>query len=322
MADHAEPENAERRADSLEAAVAPVAATPAIAEISAPMLDVHAPHEVVRTWKDFLIHIATIVIGLLIAIGLEQTVEVFHHRHQVAETRAALQLELDQNRRAYADRISEFHRQTAALLNNINVLRYVQQHAEARQESLPGILVWHAVRGEFTESAWKTAQQSNVTALMPQDEVRRYTLTYDRVEQVAKSFDSIWPAIVQARLYGILDSDPTHLTPAQLAEEMTYTKEVLVQHFAAAAALVQLNRADPSFTPALTKDELNEIMHVSDAEQDPKLAAAVAITNRRLPADAQIPLSQSKTKPESSPLPAQQDVEAVSKVAAPSNRNK
>jgi hypothetical protein len=300
MADHAEPENAQRRADSLEAAVPPVAETPATPEISAPMLDVHAPHEAVDTWKGFFIHIATIVIGLLIAIGLEQTVEVLHHRHQVVEAREAFRLELDQNRRAYADRISEFHRQTAALLNNIIVLRYVQQHSDARQESLPGILVWHAVRGDFTESAWKTAQQSSVTALMPQDEVRRYTLTYDRIEQVAKSFDVIWPAIVQARLYSIFDSDPTHLTPAQLAEEITYTKNVLVQHFAAAAALVQLNRADRSFAPALTKDELNETMHVSDAEQDSKLAVAIAITNRRLPADAQIPVSQPIPKPESS----------------------
>jgi hypothetical protein len=300
MADHAEPEDAQRRADSLEAAVPPVAETRATPEISAPMLDVHALQEPVHTLKGFFIHIATIVIGLLIAIGLEQTVEVLHHRHQVAETREALRSELDQNRRAYADRISEFHRQTAALLNNIIVLRYVLQHSDARQESLPGILVWHAVRGDFTESAWKTAQQSNVTALMPQDELRRYTLTYDRIEQVAKSFDVIWPAIVQARLYSIFDPDPTHLTPAQLAEEMTYTKNVLVQHFAAAAALVQLNRADRSFRPALTKDELNEIMHVTDAEQDPKLAAAIALTNSRLPADAQIPVSQPLSKPESS----------------------
>jgi hypothetical protein len=40
------------------------------------MLDVHPPHEAIHTWKGFFIHIATIVIGLLIAIGLEQTVEV------------------------------------------------------------------------------------------------------------------------------------------------------------------------------------------------------------------------------------------------------
>jgi hypothetical protein len=299
MADYVEPENAQRRAADLETAVSPVAETLVSPEISAPVLDIHAPHEAIHTWKSFFIHIATIVIGLLIAIGLEQTVEILHQRHQVAEAREALREELDQNRRAYADRITEFHRQTAALLNNIIVLRYLQEHPDARQESLPGILVWHAVRGDFTESAWKTAQQSNVTALMPQDEVRKFTLIYDRIEQVAKSFDLIWPAIVQARLYSISDSDPTHLTPAQLAEEMTYTKNVLVQHFAAAAALVQLNGADPSFAPALTKDELNEIMHVSDAEHDPKLAAALAITNGRLPADAQIPVSQPISKPNS-----------------------
>jgi hypothetical protein len=45
------------------------------------MLEVHAPQEVLHTWKGFLIHIATIVIGLFIAVGLEQTVEFFHHRH-------------------------------------------------------------------------------------------------------------------------------------------------------------------------------------------------------------------------------------------------
>ena len=42
------------------------------------MLDVHPPHNPTHTWRDFFIHIATIVIGLLIAIGLEQSVEAFY----------------------------------------------------------------------------------------------------------------------------------------------------------------------------------------------------------------------------------------------------
>jgi hypothetical protein len=46
------------------------------------MLDVHPPHESVHTWTDFFIHIATICVGLLIAIGLEQAVEALHHRHE------------------------------------------------------------------------------------------------------------------------------------------------------------------------------------------------------------------------------------------------
>jgi hypothetical protein len=46
------------------------------------MLDVHPPHHPTHGWRDFFIHIATITVGLLIAIGLEQTVEATHHSHQ------------------------------------------------------------------------------------------------------------------------------------------------------------------------------------------------------------------------------------------------
>ena len=59
----------------------------------APMLEVHAPHETVHTWKDFFIHMATIVLGLLIAIGLEQTVEAIHHSRQRRELRESLERE-------------------------------------------------------------------------------------------------------------------------------------------------------------------------------------------------------------------------------------
>src|SRR5882757_6824641 len=54
-------------------------------EEPAPMLDVHPAHHAASTWRDFFVHIATIVLGLLIAIGLEQTVEYFHHQHQLRE---------------------------------------------------------------------------------------------------------------------------------------------------------------------------------------------------------------------------------------------
>jgi hypothetical protein len=51
------------------------------------MLDVHPAHHAASTWRDFFIHIATIVLGLLIAVGLEQTVEYIHHRHQLKKAR-------------------------------------------------------------------------------------------------------------------------------------------------------------------------------------------------------------------------------------------
>src|SRR5450631_1415712 len=61
------------------------------------MLDIHPAQRSANSWKEFFVHIATIVIGLLIAVGLEQTVEYFHHRHLASEARASIQRELIQD---------------------------------------------------------------------------------------------------------------------------------------------------------------------------------------------------------------------------------
>jgi len=60
------------------------------------MLDVHPPHSPTHTWKDFFIHIATITVGLLIAVGIEQTVEAAHAAHERKQLRAALGRETQQ----------------------------------------------------------------------------------------------------------------------------------------------------------------------------------------------------------------------------------
>ena len=61
------------------------------------MLDVHPARHAASTWRDFFIHIITIVIGLLIALALEQTVELIHHRHQRHQLQEDLRNEAEQN---------------------------------------------------------------------------------------------------------------------------------------------------------------------------------------------------------------------------------
>lgn len=71
-------------------------ATSSLSENSTPMLEVHAPHEALHTWKGFFVHIATIVIGLFIAVALEQSVEALHRHNEVAGLRADLHAESSQ----------------------------------------------------------------------------------------------------------------------------------------------------------------------------------------------------------------------------------
>jgi hypothetical protein len=145
------------------------------------MLDVHAPHTSVHTWKDFFIHIATISVGLLIAIGLEQTVELVHHRHQRQQLEEDLQGEGLRNQEiverdiAYLDALNAW---------TLRANRAVQA-AEAGHGQQPMQYPDHfsnvpAMRQSLRYSAttatvWTTAKESGAIALLPREEARAYT---------------------------------------------------------------------------------------------------------------------------------------------------
>src|SRR5471032_626710 len=103
MADRSKPENPQESVDSPKAGAPPAAETDSTPEISAPMLDVHPSHESIHTWKSFCIQIATIVIGLLIAVALEQGVERVHEHYELSNVREGLARELDGNRAILAE---------------------------------------------------------------------------------------------------------------------------------------------------------------------------------------------------------------------------
>jgi len=78
------------------------------------MIDIHPPQTSDHTWKDFFLHIGTIAVGILIAIGLEQTVELIHEHHQRTELRegavtdARIYLrDVDQNRDANTRQVED-----------------------------------------------------------------------------------------------------------------------------------------------------------------------------------------------------------------------
>ena len=44
-------------------------------------MHIHRPKPL-HGWRDILLEIGVIVVGIVIAVGLEQAVEFFHHQHQ------------------------------------------------------------------------------------------------------------------------------------------------------------------------------------------------------------------------------------------------
>ena len=174
MTDRSGPDLPQGPADSLKAAAPSDADKRSILETSAPMLDVHAPHESIHTWKGFFIHIATIVIGLLIAIGLEQSVEYIHHRHQLQEARRELLIEVDENLDLVELNIESFRKTSYALDADIAVLRAKLSSNSPVAMKLD--YTWHP--NDTQDGGWQAAKQSGALSLMPHKELRRYTRVY------------------------------------------------------------------------------------------------------------------------------------------------
>jgi hypothetical protein len=144
------------------------------------MLEIHPPHHAATTWRDFFIHIATIVIGLLIAIGLEQTVELIHHRHLLHQARENLREEIRNNQALLVKdrRYLESNRKT--MLNNIAILRQLKANPKQPHPAIHFPWQWSAPLA----AAWNTARDTGAIALMPYDQVQSYSDLYGQQNRV------------------------------------------------------------------------------------------------------------------------------------------
>lgn len=78
------------------------------------MIDIHPPQHGSMTRRDFFVHLSIVVLGILIAIGLEQTVELIHRHEQRRELRDGALVDVriylrdvDQNRAANTRQIDD-----------------------------------------------------------------------------------------------------------------------------------------------------------------------------------------------------------------------
>jgi hypothetical protein len=247
------------------------------------MLDVHAPHETIRTWKSFLLHLATIVIGLLIAVGLEQTVEYFHHRQQVAEIRRSLADERRINEVIFASACNEFRRYAPILVGSLQTLSYLRTHPGAAPNQWPGRFSFYMLGTRFQDSAWKTALQSAVLEYVPRAEVRTYSDVYARLAEVNEDSEAEFHAVIRAKSFMLQMADASAINSEQSMQAYAVVSDVVTKLYLMGVGERNISRLYSDFQSPPTDAELYAL----------------------------IP-----------PVPAQQDVEAVREIAAPMNRGK
>jgi hypothetical protein len=141
-----------------------------------PMLDVHLPHKLHGFWE-FLLHLFTISVGLLIATQIESCVEWRHHVHLAEEARTELRAEITNNLKLLKEHLPEVKTYRQRNDTDLAILRLIQLHQKVPKEQLSQFGV--SIGSVFlSDTAWKTAQTTGALAYMPYEEAEEYANIY------------------------------------------------------------------------------------------------------------------------------------------------
>jgi hypothetical protein len=164
-------------------------------------LDVHAPHHRIEGWKDFFVHLLTITVGLLIAVGIEGCVGLHREHKLVREARETMREEIQHNSNEMKDAVVKLDQQTETMKKNIAVLTRIQENPKDKEAQNAQIDVNFSIIG-LRETAWKTAQTTGALSFMPYAEAQRYSDVYGSQKDFLDQQDKILED--EAQFFGMM----------------------------------------------------------------------------------------------------------------------
>jgi hypothetical protein len=143
-----------------------------------PPMEIHKPHAA-KSWKEFFIEIGTIVIGILIALGLEQTIEAIHDRSRVAQARENVRSEIADDLGLMVTR-DQTNGCISRRLDEVDGL--IRASAAS---ALPQGPLWIGTPfiAAMADSQYVSATQSGAVSLMPNQEQSGYARIYAQLQQ-------------------------------------------------------------------------------------------------------------------------------------------
>ena len=153
-------------------------------------MDVHAPHHPIDGWKDFFVHLLTITIGLLIAVGIEGCVELHREHRLVQDARETMREEIQHNSGQMKDAVVNLKKQRDTMQADIDVLARIQENPKDKDAQKASITADYSIVG-LRDTAWKTAQTTGALAYMPYAEAQRYSNVYGAQKEFLDQQDKI-----------------------------------------------------------------------------------------------------------------------------------
>jgi hypothetical protein len=137
-------------------------------------MEIHAPEGHVQSLRDIAIHLAIVTAGILIALGLEQTVEWYHHRQLVSEGRENILNEIRDNKKELDKQVGMLprFRDSAVLASDFVTDLLNRGKSDIKRLNL------NLYQAQLSNTSWATAQTVGALGFMPYADVKKYAAVY------------------------------------------------------------------------------------------------------------------------------------------------
>lgn len=178
-------------------------------------MDIHTPDAPVHSFRDFVVHLTMISLGVLIALGAEGLVEHIHNRHVVAEARSNLVSEMRENKATLDENLPKLKKNEELLAESLADLQKVQADRKYKAHDVNLNLNFFTL----SDTSWRTAEATGALALMRYQEAQDFAGYYDvqsMLNRLMNSLEDNWLDMMSA--FNPLGSDPAKMDDRQLAE--------------------------------------------------------------------------------------------------------
>jgi hypothetical protein len=138
-------------------------------------MEIHPPHGSIQSLKDFLIALATITAGVLIALSLEGLLEWNHNRRLVREARETVTREITDNKKEVDGILAS----AAARQNDLdNALRLANELLNSKKSDIRHVNLGTSI-AELSSAGWQSAERTGALTHMDYAEVQKYAGLYE-----------------------------------------------------------------------------------------------------------------------------------------------
>jgi hypothetical protein len=187
-------------------------------------MEIHAPDKPIHSKKEFMFHMLTVVLGILIALALDSIVTWAHHRILVREAGANIATELRNNKETIEKAVPEIQarqKQLQAVISTIDEI-------EKSRKVPTGKIKYSFASYELYSTAWKTASVSGAVTHMEYEQLKDYTDAYDLQQDFltvqSQGFSSVGNL---AAAMHVLDQDIAKVSKERLEDIQRETLKIL-----------------------------------------------------------------------------------------------